>query len=232
MNILVCDDMKKDADRLTALIAQSGFEAQTAVFTCPSQALDYFRSGADIDACFLDIIMPEMSGIKLAEKLRENSFAKDIVFITTSNDFASQSYQVQAFDYLLKPLTSEKVSNVMSKLKKSQENADKAGLSVVTQRDTRFVLFRDISHIEVIRHLVYIKLLDKSVIKMYAVFNDLEKQLLADGRFARCHRSYIVNQNEIMTMGKKELTMKNGSKIPISRSYSQVKDKIVRWMFK
>jgi len=74
------------------------------------------------------------------------TFAKDIVFITTSNDFASQSYQVQAFDYLLKPLTGEKVSHVMGKLKKSKENADKAGLSVVTQSTTRFVLFRDIFH--------------------------------------------------------------------------------------
>jgi len=232
MNILVCDDMKEDADRLAALIAQSGFEAQTAVFTCPSQALDYFHSGADIDACFLDIVMPKMSGIKLAEKLRENNYANNIVFITTSNDFASQSYQVQAFDYLLKPLTGEKVNNIMGKLKKSQENADKAGLSIETQGFARIVPFRDISHVEVINHTVYIKLLDKSLIKVYATFGKIEEQLLADSRFAKCHRSYIVNISKIMTMANNELIMKNGSKIPISRSYSQVKDKIVKWMFK
>jgi len=202
------------------------------VFTCPSQALDCFRSGANIDACFLDIIMPKMNGIKLAEKLRENNFANDIVFITTSNDFASQSYQVQAFDYLLKPLTCEKVSNIMGKLKKSQENADKAGLSIVTQGVTRFILFRDISHVEVINHIVYIKLRDKSIIKMYATFGKIEEQLLAGSRFAKCHRSYIVNLSEIKTMANNELIMKNGSKIPISRGYSQVKDKIVKWMFK
>jgi len=232
MNILICDDIKEDADRLATLIAQSNFEAKTMVFTCPSQALDYFYSNANIDACFLDIVMPKMSGIKLAEKLRESSFANDIVFITTSNDFASQSYQVQAFDYLLKPLTCEKVNHIMGKLKKSQENTDKAGLSVVTQGITRFVLFRDISHIEVISHTVYIKLLDKSIIKMYAAFSKIEEWLLADSRFAKCHRSYIVNLNEIKAMANNELTMKNGSKIPISRSYSRVKDKIVKWMFK
>jgi len=235
MNILICDDIKEDADRLATLIAQSSFEAQTMVFTCPSQALDYCRSGADIDACFLDIIMPKMNGIKLAEKLRENNFANDIVFISNSNDFASQSYQVLAFDYLLKPLTCEKVSNIMCKLKKSQENtenADKAGLSLVTQGTARFVLFRDISHVEVISHTVYIKQLDKSIIKMYAVFSKIEEKLLADSRFVKCHRSYIVNLSEIKTMANNELTMKNGSKIPISRKYSQVKDKIIEWMFK
>jgi len=232
MNILVCDDMKEDADKLAALIAKSGFEAQTAVFTCPRQALDYFLSGANIDACFLDIIMPKMNGIKLAEKLRENNFANDIVFLTTSNDFASQSYQVQAFDYLLKPLTSEKVNNIMGKLKKSQENADKAGLSIETQGIARFVLFRDISHVEVMNHTVYIKLLDKSIIKMYVAFGRIEEQLLADSRFAKCHRSYIVNISEIKTMANNELIMKNGSKIPISRGYLQVKDKITKWMFR
>ena len=232
MNILVCDDIKEEADKLATLIAKSGFEAQTVVFTCPSQALDYFRSNTNIDACFLDIVMPKMNGIKLAEKLRESNFADDIVFLTTSNDFASQSYQVQAFDYLLKPLTSEKVNNIMGKLKKSQENADKARLSIETQEVTRFIPFRDISHVEVVNHTVYIKLLDKSIIKIHTTFGKIEEQLLADSRFAKCHRSYIVNLSEIMTMENHELTMKNGYKIPISRSYSQVKDKIVKWMFR
>ncbi len=232
MNILVCDDVKEDADRLAALIAQSGFEAKTMVFTCASQVLDYFRSGANIDTCFLDIIMPKMNGIKLAEKLRENNFAKDIVFLTTSNDFASQSYQVQAFDYLLKPLTCEKVVDVMSRLKKSKEKADKAGLPIMVQGSARFVLFRDISHVEVMGHTVYIRLLDKSTIKMYAAFCKIEEQLLMDSRFAKCHRSYIVNLSEIMKMANNELTMKNDAKIPISRTYSQVKDKIIKWMFR
>jgi DNA-binding LytR/AlgR family response regulator len=232
MNILICEDMKEDADRLVALIAESGFKAKTKVFNCPLQALDYFNSGADIDACFLDIMMPKMTGVKLAEKLRASNFAKNIVFVTTSNDFASQSYQVQAFDYLLKPMTCEKVNNIMSKLKESQRNADKAGLPIMAQGVARFVLFRDISHVEVINHAIYIKLRDKSITKIYATFGKIEEQLLADGRFAKCHRSYIVNLNEIMTMANNELTMKNGSKIPISRSYSQVKDKIVKWMFK
>jgi len=232
MNILICDDIKEDADRLAALIAECGFEAQTAVFTSSKQAFDYFRSGAEIDVCFLDIIMPEMNGIKLAEKLRKNNFTNDIVFLTTSNDFASQSYQVQAFDYLLKPLTREKVSNVIGKLKKSQENSDKAGLPVITQSVARFIQFRDISHVEVISHNVYIKLLDKSIIKIYGAFNKIAEQLLSDGRFAKCHRSYIVNLDEIMEVSHNELTMKTGSKIPISRMYLQVKDKMLKRMFK
>jgi len=232
MNILICDDIKEDADKLAALIAESGFEAQTVVFTESRQAFDYFCSGANIDVCFLDIIMPKINGIQLAEKLRENYFAKDIVFLTSSNDYASQSYQVQAFDYLLKPLTSEKVNNIMDKLKKSQENMDKAGLPVVMQSLARFIPFRDISHAEVINHTVCIKLQDKSLIKIYGTFNKIAEQLLSDSRFARCHRSYIVNLDAITAVANNELIMKNGFKIPISRGYSQVKDQMLKRMFK
>jgi len=232
MNILICDDIKEDADRLAALIAESGIEAQTAVFTDTRKALDYFRSGSNIDACFLDIIMPKMNGIMFAEKLREDNFAKQIIFLTTSNDYASQSYQVQAFDYLLKPLTNEKVNNVMDRLKKSQEEADKTGLSVVERSVSRFLQFRDISYVEVADHTVYIRLKDKSVIKIYGTFNKITEQLLLDGRFARCHRSYVVNLDEIKTIANKELTMKNGLKVPLSRSYLQVKDKMLKRIFK
>jgi len=232
MNILICDDIKEDADKLAALIAKSSFEAQIAVFTDSRQALDYFCTGANIDACFLDIIMPKMNGIKLAERLRENNFANEIVFLTSSNDFASQSYQVQAFDYLLKPLTGEKVKNVMDKLKKSQENADKAGLPVMTQSLARFIPFHDISHVEVVNHNIHIKLKDKSIIKIYGTFSKISEQLLSDSRFARCHRSYIVNLDEILTVANNELTMKNGSNVPISRGYSQVKDKMLKRIFK
>jgi len=232
MNILICDDVEEDAAWLATLIVESDSNVQTVVFTDSQQAFEYFLSGTEIDACFLDIIMPRMNGIKLAEKLRKSNFTNDIVFLTTSNDFASQSYQVQAFDYLLKPLTVEKVSNVITKLKKAHENADKDGLTVMAQSVARFIMFRHISHVEVVSHNVYIKLLDKSLVKAYGTFNKIAEQLLADGRFAQCHRSFIVNLDEITTVTNNELTMKNGSRIPISRGYLQVKDKILKRMFK
>ncbi|MCL2261580.1 MAG: LytTR family transcriptional regulator DNA-binding domain-containing protein, partial [Fibromonadales bacterium] len=58
------------------------------------------------------------------------------------------------------------------------------------------------------------------------------ERLLRDSRFAKCHRSYIVNLNEIAVVSNREIAMKNGAKIPISRGYSQVKDEMLKWMFK
>ncbi|MDR2732716.1 MAG: LytTR family DNA-binding domain-containing protein [Fibromonadaceae bacterium] len=232
MNILICDDIKNDADRLAGLLAESGFEMQATVFTCPRQTFNHIRFCTTVDVCFLDIVMPSMSGIELAKKLREINYAGEIVFLTTSNEFAHQSYRVKAFDYLLKPPTLESVKAVMESLNKMRENADNSGLSVKMQGVARFIPFRNISHVEVIKHNVFIKLLDKSVIKVHTVFGEIAEQLLQDSRFARCHRSYIVNLNEIMSIENTEVIMKNYAKIPISRGYLQVKEKMMKQMFR
>ena len=232
MNILICDDKKEDANSLAALLDKSDFDVKTVIFANSKQALDYIYSGKNADACFLDIVMPEMNGIELAEKLRENNFDNEIVFLTESNNFACQSYRIQAFDYLLKPPTLENVKNVISKLKNAKKNFEQNCLFIKIQGIAKRVLFRDISYVEAINHTVHIKLLDNSAIKMRTTFGKIAENLLCDSRFARCHRSYIINVGEIASVANQKVTMNNGTNIPISRGFSQVKDEMMRWMFK
>ena len=230
MNILICDDIKEEASALAALL--SSLNVENVVFTDTSHAFDYICSGAKIDACFLDIVMPEINGIELAEKLRQNNFDGKIVFLTASNDFAHESYKVKAFDYLIKPPTLENITGVLKSLEEASKDNDTDGLAVKTQGSARVILFRDISHVEVIDHVVYIKLSDRSIIKESTTFGEMAERLLQDSRFARCHRSYIVNLNEIAVVSNREIVMKNSAKIPISRGYSQVKDEMLKWMFR
>jgi DNA-binding LytR/AlgR family response regulator len=232
MNVLICDDIAKEANGLAAKIAESGFETHISVFTCPWQAFNYIQSGKAVDVCFLDIIMPEMNGIKLAEKLRDSNFTGEIVFLTTSNNFASQSYMVKAFDYLLKPIACEKLNGIMNALQNLRANVDKNGLSVKMNGAVSIIPFRDISHIEADRHIVYINLLDKSVTKTYVAFSKIMEQALSDSRFVKCHRSYIVNLGEIKTILNDEIIMRNNERIPISKGFSQVKDEMIKQMFK
>jgi DNA-binding LytR/AlgR family response regulator len=231
MNVLICDDVAKDAKWLADMLAESDFEVQTAVFTCPWQAYDHIKSSTIVDVAFLDILMPAMNGINLAEKMRESNFAGEIIFLTNSNNFANQSYRIRAFDYLLKPLTREKINEVMNALQSLQGNEDREGLFVKTQGVARIIPFRDISYIEADKHNVYIKLQDKSI-KIYSSFSEITEQILLDNRFVQCHRSYIVNLNEIKTIANNEVVMRGGKIIPISKGYQKVKNKIVKWIFK
>ena len=230
MKVLICDDKEEEANALAVLF--SSLNVENVVFTDTVHAFDYICSGAKIDACFLDIVMPEINGIELAEKLRQNNFDGKIIFLTTSNDFAHESYKVKAFDYLIKPPTLENITRVLKSLEDASKDNDTDGLVVKTQGNSKVIPFRDISHVEVIDHIVFIMLSDRSIIKENTTFGEMAERLLRDSRFARCHRSYIVNVNKIAVVSNREVVMENGAKIPVSRGYSQVKDEMLKWMFR
>jgi DNA-binding LytR/AlgR family response regulator len=232
MNILICDDVAKDANELAAMLAELAFEIQISVFTCPWQAYNYIKSGVVVDLCFLDILMPAMNGIKFAEKLRESSFAGEIVFLTMSNNFANQSYRVKAFGYMLKPLNREKVINVINSLQNMRANEDKNKLLVKTQGVAMAIPFCDISYVESDRHNVYINLLSKPAVRVYSSFAEIAERLLLDKRFVQCHRSFLINLNEVKTIENNDVAMKSEKKIPISKGYFPVKDIIVKWLFR
>jgi DNA-binding LytR/AlgR family response regulator len=182
------------------------------------------------DLCFLDIVMPVMDGIELAENLRKGGFSGEIVFLTSSNDYAKESYRVKAFDYLGKPPTPKSVRDVLAALEETRKNADRKGLPVKTQGGATFVLFRDISHAEVIDHIVHIRLCNGDVIKAYTTFAEFTGELLSDSRFVQCHRSFIVNVSDIKTVSSRDVLMKGGARVPVSKGYAPVKKTMMKWM--
>lgn len=230
MNILICDDMLTEANALSTMIADSGFEINTIVFDNAGNALNYLRSDAVIDVCFLDIIMPETSGIALAEALRSDGFKGEIVFLSTSRDYGPEAFGVKAFNYLLKPPTPESVCNVLRELDEAQRHVDTNGILVKISDESRFVLFRDISHVEVIRNSVCYRLMDGSELETRITFADVASQLLTDKRFIQCHRSYIVNMNAVTVMRGSDLIMRHGAIVPISRSYPDAKEKYIKYV--
>ncbi len=102
MIILICDDRPEESAVLNSLLGNSGFEVSTSVFDKGGKALEHIKAGRKADICILDIIMPDMSGIELAREIRACGYRGEIVFLSWSNDFGSESYEVGAFYYLVK----------------------------------------------------------------------------------------------------------------------------------
>jgi DNA-binding LytR/AlgR family response regulator len=212
------------------LLGESGFDVKTAIFQNGYDALDYIRTGAVVDVCFLDIIMPEMNGIELAKQLREAGFTGAIVFLSTSRDYGPEVFGVTAFHYLLKPPIPEAVRDILRKIEHEKKISDTEGILIKVSKVARNVLFRDISHIEVIKHYVYIRLTNGEELEIYATFGEIAQQLLRGRRFIQCHRSYVVNMDDIESIGDKEIVMRGGKRIPLSKSYLDVKKKFVKWI--
>jgi len=221
MNILILDDKTEETTRLSRLLRGLGVEP--IVFHDGRDALDYVRGGARVDVCFLDIVMPKISGIQTARELRSFGYTDAIVFLSSSKEYGPESYQVKAFDYLIKPPSSESVKGVLEKIENARKNADTAGITVKTKSATRFIRYSDISHIEAVKHFVCFRLMDKNTVEVYAAFGEYADALLTDARFIRCHRSYIVNMDEISEIAASYILMRTGARIPVSRSFANVK---------
>jgi DNA-binding LytR/AlgR family response regulator len=231
MNILICDDADDAAFALKKIFAFSVSDVNITVFNAGEDALAYIRSGKKPDLCFLDIIMPEMDGISLAANMRKEGYGGSIVFLTAANDYAAQSYKVEAYSYLLKPPNENEVAAILHKMKDTLEAADTAGLPVRTKQLSKLIMFKDISHVEVIRHNVHFRLTDGSEVQIVGVFSEIVPKLLADKRFAQCHRSFVVNMDAISGIQCNVAIMCCGKNVPISKNYSEFKKQYQNRLF-
>jgi len=220
MNILICDDMQDDAEKLVKAVKQADDSKVNCIhFDNGEEALSYLQTGAKIDVCFLDIIMPQMKGTELAFNIRKMNADMAIVFLTASNEYAAEAFDVGAFHYLLKPPDVNKVKNILKNIDEARKSADTAGIQISTRNINRFLLFKEISFIEVIQNKVYFRLLDGNEIAVYFTLTEIMPQLKADGRFAQCHRSYVVNMDAILQICSSEIFLRCGRKAPISKNY-------------
>ena len=221
MKILICDDMRGETDALSELLEAEGHIA--VAFNKSADALDYIEDGGYADACVFDIVMPEMDGMELAAALRKIGWQGRIIFLSTSSNYGPQSYEVGAFAYLLKPVTAERMRAMLRKLADAEKDGDTKSLTLKVGGLLKSVLYREISHAEATRNIVTYHLTDGTKVEVYASFFEASEQLLADSRFARCHRSFIVNMNEIEMIAGLDVFMRVGSRVPISKSYADVK---------
>ncbi len=221
MNILICDDMRLEAEELMRRLTDEGHSA--AAFFCGEDALEYIEGGGFAQAAILDIMMPGMNGVELAAKLRKLSWSGRIVFLSASGGYGPQSYRVNAFDYLVKPITPKGVREMLQKLEAAEKDADAKSVPLKAGGIIRTVRFRDISYVEAINHKVVYHLTDGGMVEVYGAIADAEALLAPDGRFARCHRSFIVNLDEIKSITGYEIAMRQGARIKISQSYTNLK---------
>lgn len=183
------------------------------------------------DILFLDILMPGLSGIQAAHEIREFDRAAKIVFLTSSPDFAVESYEVRAYDYILKPVSKERIYRMLDELI-SETQKPQEGLTVKTQKGVAFILFSRLAYVEVMHKTLFFHLADGSVKEVNSSLAAFEDKLLSRPEFIKVHRSYMVNLWHINEVGSKELITTTGKTVPISRLlYGKVREKYMEHLF-
>lgn len=177
----------------------------------------------EVDLIFLDIEMPEISGIAFAKSLSKKT---GIIFTTAFRDYAVEGFDLNAIDYLLKPIRPERFKEAIEKYK-SISNRDttidsSAGnpthLFVRSDRKMIKLSLPDIHFIESLSDYLKIHTSEGLVVTRETMTSLEEK--LSKSQFLRIHRSYLINVNHITAYTKETVDIK-GTELPISRSYRE-----------
>jgi len=215
MRIAICDDelqCRRQFVDAVDKIAKS-LDVITLAFEDGIEFLRSFRENP-YDLVFLDIEMPVTDGISLARKLREISTDVPIVFLTAHIEYALEGYEVNALRYLTKPVQPEKLREIIEYVSAKMQQQRSIWIKNDAV-DIRLPL-SDILCFEAQNQNILIR----TETQEYSVrhnIGDYEQELCADG-FFRVHRSYLVSLRRIQSVGKGEITLCGGLRIPVSRS--------------
>lgn len=216
IRIAICDDEKQTADQIRKLVSgffrEKNMEASVVCFSGGEELLQY---GKNIDVLFLDIQMEGMDGMETARKLRSRNFRGFLIFITILKEMVFRSFEVQAYDYLVKPVGEKKFAGTMERLLVSMNHAGGEKLLVQKGYERSIISFDEIVFAEIIDRKVYLHLASSEVVDFYDRIENLEARL--DGRFFRCHRSYLINMRYLKSYKNGVAYMENGKEIPVSR---------------
>lgn len=234
MKIAICDDEICFGQKLRVLLTQWATKNDLSL------TLYQYTNGDDLlaalqitsmDLIFLDIIMPLLNGMDTARELRNAGMTAPIIFLTSSKDFALESYEVKAFNYLLKPVSTLRLFSVLDDFLKNFEASEETFTAHTSDGFCKITL-NDVDYLEAQNKQVLVYLSDGTVMKIRELFSKCEGVFTPEKGFFKCHRSYIVNLSHIKQFTRTLITTSVSSSVPISRStYSAFKDAYFAYMF-
>lgn len=234
MNIAICDDQINELEHILKLL-NMWQESHNTILQCKT-----FRNAGELLTAakkehftlyLLDVMMPGTNGIAAAREIRSFDEVADIVFLTSSPDFAYASYGVHALDYLLKPIQPENLFPILNHLVQ-KETEPQDGVLLKCGTTLIHVPFSQIVYVEVLnKHLSY-HLTDGTVKDIPGSLNQCEPLLLSRPEFKRIYRSYIVNLLKVAEISPTTVKTISGKELPVSRGlYRELQKDYVELLF-
>lgn len=218
MRIAVCDDDIKILRIVKNYIGNyatlSGVQIDIELFDKAQGLLTMLESPGynSYSAFFLDIAMEPVNGLDLAKKIKEKNAKAQIIFITGLSRHMQDAFRLHAFDYVLKPISQERINDVLDDL-----NIPSAKITIISDRREISVSLDDVIYLETFKNKTVFKL-DKTEYPTYQPQIKIKAAL--PETFCQCHKSYIVNMNKIYERSKGECVLSNGVVLPIGRKYA------------
>ena len=217
MRIAVIDDRPADRETIAALVSRWAKDRDTAVTVVPFPSAEAFlfaySEDRDFDILLLDVEMSGEDGITLAKRLRQEGCAAEIVFVTSHFELAGEGYEVDALHYLVKPVSQEKLSAVLTK---AADRLTAAPPSVVisSEGETVRLTERELLYVEAFLHYLVLHTEERDY-RIKETLGEFAGRLSED--FFRIHRSVLVNLRRIVKITRTNVTLDSGDVLPVAR---------------
>jgi len=214
--IAICDDESSVITYISSIVEKWAKEYQHDIqlqnFPSAESFLFSYEEANDYDILLLDVEMGQMDGVSLAKTIRKNNETVQIVFITGYSEYISEGYEVSALHYLMKPVKSEKLYEVLNRATEKLEKNERI-LTLETSGEMVRIPLHEIRYIDVNGNYVTIHgKMDYTVKKTLA---QMQKEL--DERFFKVGRSSIINLNMVQRITKTDVYLSDGSILPLPR---------------
>ncbi len=222
MQIGICDDQKEIREILTDKVKKYYPAEDIAVYSSGEELLAARKLP---DILFLDVQMPEKDGMETARELRKRDRQMIIIFVTVTEDYVFQSFDVGAFHYLIKPLEEEKFEEVLQKAVRQVRERDSEDAGAGKERQSLIVTSKG-QHITVpVQEIVYAEVFNRKIIlhtmdadiEYYGKLKELEKKAGED--FYRPHRAYLINLNFVRKYNADAIYLKRGQALVAKQNY-------------
>ncbi len=226
LRIAVCDDDAAELARTETLLKEfrarrPDLAAGVTVFPSALGLLDALGTGSDFDIYLLDVLMPGKNGIEAGKELRGLGRDGAIIYLTTSPDYAVDSYQTQAFYYLLKPVDRDRLFQVLDLAVEALDKRRDQTTIVSTAAGLRSIPLKDILYVERVDRSMRYYLVGGETVDSRTLRGSLRDgaaPLLEDSRFFLCGASFVLGLHHVKSVERGRATLDSGSWVPVSQS--------------
>lgn len=234
--IALCDDAAGELEQTENLLREyekthPGSEFVAEQFVSSGELLYRIREENYLpDLIFMDVFMPDKMGIKVAEELRDMGYTGKLVFLTRSKEYALEAFAVDALQYLVKPVSRERLFSVLDKFVKDIEEEQKRFILLKIARSLMRVPVKDIVCCEASGKTQRLYLADGTEYLLRMTMTGIYELLSGYREFVRIGGSYIVNFEYVDSLNVKKIHMENGCDIYLPRgAYKELREQYFRY---
>jgi len=239
LKIAICDDKPQEIEIAKQnlqiyLTSHPKLIVDVSVFFSAMELLCKAEENGGFDILLLDIFMPGILGIEVAQQLQKGQSNSQIIFLTTSRDYAVEAFAVNAVHYLVKPYSSEDFISALDKAVERAMKNFKQYLTLQNRGSVYVINLKKILYVEAVNHSQFVYSATEPTVELRMTMNELFKTIASIERdFYRMGASYIVNLLQIRQLSSKEMVLNGGKQLKIPRgAFPEIKKAHLRALFR